>query len=290
MLGKGRILLTNDLSSAFAAQDVPRGTMVESGVDFVRRADDRGKTYFVVNRTAAVKSLWLPLAVSCENAVIFDPRLTLVGTARTRTETNGTTEIRVDVEPGGTRIIQTFDAPVDYPPWPYLEPAGESVRPEGPWAVTFVKGGPEMPAGYESQEPVPWSNRGDGRADAFSGMARYETRFRLPETDASEWDLDLGEVYESAEVFVNGKSARILWCEPYRVAIGHLLKPGENTLAVEVVNLMANRIRYMDRNEILWQNYFFVNIDYKPFSASDWPVMPSGLAGPVNLMPLKTIF
>ena len=287
VLGKGRIVLTNDLSSALTAQDVPRETMVEAGVDFVRRTHDRGKTYFVVNPTAAAKSLWLPLAVSCESAVIFDPRLTLVGTARIRTETNGRTEIRVDIEPGGTRVIQTFDTPVEYPPWPYLEPAGESVRPEGPWAVTFAEGGPEMPAGYESQEPVPWSNRGDDCADAFSGMARYETRFTLPRTDAADWVLDLGEVYESAEVFVNGESAGILWCKPYGVAIGHLLKPGENILAVEVVNLMANRIRYMDRNEISWQNYFFVNIAYKPFNASDWPVMPSGLGGPVTLTPLK---
>jgi hypothetical protein len=278
------------LSSALAAQKVPRETMVESGVSFVRRTHDGGKTHFVLNRTDEAKSLWLPLAAACESVVIFDPRLALIGAARIRTGTDGRTELRVDFEPGGTRIIQTFDATVDCPPWPYLEPVGEAVRPEGPWTVTFLEGGPELPNGFESQQPVLWTIRGDERADAFSGKARYETRFTLPEISADDWVLRLGNVYESAEVFVNGESAGILWCKPYQLSIGNLLKPGENTLAVEVVNLMANRIRYMDRDEIPWQNYFFVNIDYKRFNAADWPVMPSGLAGPVSLTPLKPAF
>ena len=50
---------------------------------------------------------------------------------------------------------------------------------------------------------------------------------------------------------------------------------------------MANRIRHMDRAGENWQNYFFVNIDYKPFSAAEWPVLPSGLAGPVTLAPQR---
>jgi hypothetical protein len=255
----------------------------------VRRAHARGKTYFVVNRSEEAKSLWLPLAASCESAVLFDPRLTLMGAARMRPGRNGMNEVWVDFEPGGTRIIQTFNEAVACAPWPYLEPAGEAFRPDGRWTVTFVEGGPEFPMGFESPEPVLWTNRGDDRMDAFSGKARYATRFTLPETDASDWVLDLGAVHESAEVFVNGQSAGILWCKPYRVAVGHLLKPGENTLAVEVVNLMANRIRYMDRNEIPWKKYFFVNIDYKEFSAAEWSVLPSGLGGPVSLTPHRTV-
>jgi hypothetical protein len=30
-----------------------------------------------------------------------------------------------------------------------------------------------------------------------------------------------------------------------------------------------------------------VNINYKPFDASGWPLTPSGLLGPVTLTPLK---
>ena len=30
-----------------------------------------------------------------------------------------------------------------------------------------------------------------------------------------------------------------------------------------------------------------VTIAYRPFDASDWPVRPSGLLGPVRLMPMR---
>jgi hypothetical protein len=31
----------------------------------------------------------------------------------------------------------------------------------------------------------------------------------------------------------------------------------------------------------------FVNINYQPFNAADWPLQPSGLLGPVTLTPLR---
>ncbi len=31
----------------------------------------------------------------------------------------------------------------------------------------------------------------------------------------------------------------------------------------------------------------FVNIDYQPFDASVWPAHPSGLLGPVELIPIR---
>ena len=67
------------------------------------------------------------------------------------------------------------------------------------------------------------------------------------------------------------------------------LKKGKNTIQIEVSNLMANRIRYMDQHKIQWRNYHeinFVNIDYKPFDASNWKVQPSGLDGEIQLIPV----
>jgi hypothetical protein len=45
----------------------------------------------------------------------------------------------------------------------------------------------------------------------------------------------------------------------------------------------------MDRNDMLWRNFHeinFVNILYKPFDASGWDVMHSGLGGPVSIIPI----
>jgi hypothetical protein len=104
--------------------------------------------------------------------------------------------------------------------------------------------------------------------------------------------LDLGRVYESARVRLNGNDLGILWSVPFQVRVGSVLKEGENILEVEVANLMANRIRYMDRKGIPWRIFNeinFVNIEYRPFDASGWKVMKSGLAGPPTIIPVYTI-
>ena len=67
------------------------------------------------------------------------------------------------------------------------------------------------------------------------------------------------------------------------------LKPKGNVLEVEVTNVSANRIRDLDRRGVKWKNFYdinIVNLDYKPFDASNWPLTDSGLLGPVTLTPV----
>ncbi|HYJ37192.1 MAG TPA: hypothetical protein VEV87_01190, partial [Chitinophagaceae bacterium] len=60
-------------------------------------------------------------------------------------------------------------------------------------------------------------------------------------------------------------------------------------------NLMANRIAYMDRNKIPWKIFYNINMQARRrenlkdglFDASTWQPLPSGLIGPVKLIPLQ---
>ena len=64
------------------------------------------------------------------------------------------------------------------------------------------------------------------------------------------------------------------------------LKSSGNQLEVEVTSTSANAIRYYDRQGVPWKNFRdinFVNQDYKPFNAANWPVTECGLLGPVTL-------
>jgi hypothetical protein len=91
---------------------------------------------------------------------------------------------------------------------------------------------------------------------------------------------------------VNGKEAGFIWSIPYQLNIGKLLKEGDNTIDIEVANLMANRIAYMDRNNMEWRKYHeinFVNINYKGFDASKWSIQPSGLDGNILIKPVYYI-
>ena len=69
------------------------------------------------------------------------------------------------------------------------------------------------------------------------------------------------------------------------------LKPKDNRLEVEVTNVSANRIRDLDRRGVKWKSFNdinMVNLDYKPFDASGWPLADSGLLGPVTVTPVAT--
>jgi len=105
---------------------------------------------------------------------------------------------------------------------------------------------------------------------------------------ASRHVLTLGRVAESARVKLNGRELGVLFASPFAIETGPL-RPKGNTLEVEVTNVSANRIRDLDRRGVEWKIFRdinFVGIDYKPFTASQWPVRESGLIGPVALQPV----
>ncbi len=173
-------------------------------------------------------------------------------------------------------------------PWVYLGRAGKSRSVGGPWSLSFVSGGPVLPAARKLDSLSYWDLLQDSAAVAFSGTGVYAASFRCPDLSAGEYLLELKGVRESAHVQINGKEAGILWSHPFRMRIKKYLRPGMNTIRIEVVNLMANRIRDMDLKRIPWRNYHeinFVNIQYQPFDASGWKSLESGLSGPVTITP-----
>ena len=144
----------------------------------------------------------------------------------------------------------------------------------------------ELPSDAELSELISWTELTDEKAQFFSGTGVYEYSINIDGELADEYILDLGNVAESARIWINGQEAGVVWSIPFQTRVGRYLKSGPNSIKIEVANLMANRIRYMDQQGMEWRNYHeinFVNIDYKPFDASGWETMPSGLLGPVHL-------
>ena len=95
-------------------------------------------------------------------------------------------------------------------------------------------------------------------------------------------------VRESATVKLNGKTLGTAWSLPYKVQIteGVLLKEN-NKLEIEVTNVSANRIRYLDKKGVIWRKFYdinFVDITYNPFNAAAWKPIASGLLSEVKLV------
>jgi hypothetical protein len=195
--------------------------------------------------------------------------------------------LRLQLDPGQSIFVKSYRNPIDTPSWKYRQLAGQPTPVEGLWRVTFIEGGPTLPAPIETHRLASWTELGGPDCETFAGTARYSNRF-APDIRAERYLLDLGEVADSARVELNGKSVATLFGPPYRVEIGPLLAEN-NVLTIEVTNVAANRIRDLDRRKVKWKIFKdinFVDIDYRPFDASKWPVRKAGLLGPVTLTPL----
>jgi len=161
--------------------------------------------------------------------------------------------------------------------------------------VKFLEGGPTLPADFQTTKLGSWTTFPDTNTQAFAGTAKYETTFDAPNLQSAirnpQFFLNLGDVRQSARVKLNGKDYGTFITPPFRVVVDNL-KPTGNQLEVEVTSVAANRIRDLDRRGVKWKIFKdinIVNVDYKPFDASNWPLTDCGLLGPVTLTPVTAV-
>ena len=289
-LGTGRIVVGDDLARLLAAAGVAREPMVDHELQFIRRKNASCVSYFIANHSAGAIDAWVRVASPCRSAVLMDPMTAKTGVAPTRVE-NGRAEVRLQMQSGETRVLRAFAEEVpDGPKWPVIKEQGKPFEVTGTWHVRFVEGGPNLPKDVSADSLKCWTRFGDDEAARFAGAARYTTTVNLPDGNADGWILDLGDVRESARVWVNGRPAGAVVAHPFRIEVAGLFEPGDNTLAVEVTNLSANRIRDLDRRDVDWKKFHDINLVdqmYQRFDASQWDPKPSGLLGPVTLAPYR---
>jgi hypothetical protein len=285
VVGKGTIMVAEDLQSALHMKNIEGEQLVISGLQFIRRKLLNGYSYYLVNHTAKTVDEWLPLNYAGKSVMILDPQSGAYGLATTSAK-GKTTLVRVQLKPGETLFLQSNAEAQVAKNWQYLTEKYEELLVGRKWKLHFTEGGPQLPGDKELTELQSWTELADPKAGVFSGSAVYTSSFELPVIKAKTYLLDLGRVYETAHVWINGKDVGYIWSIPFEKRVTQYLVPGHNTIRVEVANLMANRIIDMDKKGIQWRNYHeinFVNINYKPFDASNWKPMPSGLLGPVVL-------
>jgi hypothetical protein len=272
--------LAADVQKALNSININRETLTDTGLQFIRRKTINGKFYYLVNHTAKDIDTELSLNESGQ-VLIMDPQSSNVGLAAIRDK-----KVRVQLKSGESLFLKVERNGTINKPWVYLNKATNSINLNRPWNLHFTEGGPELPADQQLAKLVSWTSLNDPKLQAFSGTGVYTSSFTLSSKSAKEYVLNLNQVDESARVWINGQEVGVLWSIPFQARVGKYLKAGHNTIKIEVVNLMANRIRDMDIKKIQWRNYHeinFVNINYKDFDASNWSVMPSGLIGQVSI-------
>ncbi len=186
-------------------------------------------------------------------------------------------------------------------------PAASQLR--GPWRVVL-----DSPVEPRRELTLPQlaslSENPDASIRYFSGTATYSSTFEIPATPHPV-ELDLGKVHDLARVTVNGRDLGVIWQAPFRIDITPALKPGRNELKIAVTNTWHNRLVGDEQHEPDFEwggdrgskgrsikgypDWFVKNLprpskDRKCFVVwyyhrKDTPLLPSGLVGPVTLVP-----
>lgn len=152
----------------------------------------------------------------------------------------------------------------------------------------------------------------DPEVKYFSGTATYAATFEAP-PGKHPLQLDLGRVHDLARVSINGRDLGVLWHPPFRIDVTDAVKPGTNRIEIAVTNTWHNRLVGDEQHppDFEWggdraekgralKGYpdWFLKNQPRPqqgrkcfvvwyYHRKDTPLLPSGLLGPVRLVPLS---
>ena len=136
---------------------------------------------------------------------------------------------------------------------------------------TFIKELPVEGLGCWTEDP---------QTRYFSGTRSYMITTEVPEYEG-RLILDLGEVCNLAQVFVDGQEAGIVWKAPFTIDITDLVKDRKTVnLEIKVTNLWVNHL-IGDALKEPSQKSSYVSFD---FYRGNEPLLKSGLIGPVKLI------
>ena len=250
------------------------------GLRCIRRQNDDGYHYFMVNLTPDDVEGYVSLAVPFQGATWYDP---MTGDITHAAVKDG--KIYVALRSGESRILKTSAHTI-----PYAEASShetEQLPLNGPWTLSFIEEAPKVSQSFQLDELQTWETLSP-EAAVTMGTGVYSTTFKLTKKQAGEhWMIDLGDVRESARVYINGQLIGCAWAVPFILDCRNTLRKGKNELRIEVTNLPANRIADMDRHDVPWRKMKEINvvdINYKKTTYGHWAPMPSGLNSSVKLI------
>ncbi|WP_197231693.1 glycosyl hydrolase [Novipirellula artificiosorum] len=172
-----------------------------------------------------------------------------------------------------------------------VEGLPEAIELTQPWKLKFLSGR-GAPESIDVEELQSWTDFNQQSIKYYSGIARYETSFNVPDSWMAEGrgiQLDLGNVWTVGRVRINGNAWSVRWKPPYSLDVSAWIQPGKNQLVVEVANTWSNRL-VGDAQLPIEQRIGRTNITRSGTPGKPWKQVPlhvSGLMGPVRLVPTQ---
>ena len=256
------------------------------GLRTIRRKNATGYHYFIANLQGKDIHARIPLTVKAEDARWFNPLNGEIYKADINAD-----GVQMDLRSGESMILETYDTPQQEKAEAIKAPTAIEKKLNGKWTLSFLESAPKVNKTFTLDSLQTWETLDDDSVKVTMGTGVYTTSINMTQQEAkANWQIELGDVRESARVYINGKLAGCAWAVPFVLDCKKAFRPGKNTIAIEVTNLPANRIADMDRKGVKWRKYKEINIvdiNYKKTTYADWKPVKSGLNSAVKLVMTK---
>lgn len=295
-VGAGRFMRNADVLSMLKKQAVYPEQLASQGLWFNRVKRDEGTCYFICNWNDKPVDQWITIESTGEQAALFNPMNMTIGKANIKKTSESESQVYLQLKPGETLILQWYPYSFELADYPVYDQGNSAKQITGEWTVSFTNGGPTLPETFTTSDLKSWPEISD-ELKVFSGTASYKINFTKPADGAAAYLLNLGEVYQSAKVIVNGEELQTLYGPTYSLIIPSVKLKDSNELEIRVSNLLANRMIEMDKEGGQYKKFYNTNFAAHErenrgpdglFTAAAWQPLPSGLVGPVSLTPLQT--
>ncbi|SDM09674.1 Glycosyl hydrolases family 2, sugar binding domain [Catalinimonas alkaloidigena] len=287
-VGKGRLLRGVCSAETLDALGLARDLVVQEGnpayaedIAYTHRTGPDFDIYFLSNQQDQSRTLTVSLRAGGQAPEVYNPVTQDTYAATDVHEQSGRTQFSLTLEPHGSRFILLRQLSADQSLT--TVPETQAVKKlDGRWQVQFDPAARGPKKVLKMNELQDWSTRAEPEVKYYAGTATYTQKFSWkPEGNASTrvW-LDLGDVANLAEVWVNGEACGVAWTAPYRIDITKALRPGKNELRIAVTNTWANRLigdhALPEDERPTWSTV--------PYILEGEPLLKAGLLGPVRLL------
>ena len=290
-VGKGRVMWGEHLADILEDLDIEPDVVYSRGLNtdihWIHRRRDDADIYFISNQSDKPENIHVSFRLNEKQPELWhadNGKIEEVSYEMNQART--IVPLNLDAY-GSVFVVFRKDAEVARLEFPeYRERVLMEVN--APWTIQFPKGW-GAPETSTFQVLKSWTEVDDEGIKYFSGTASYHNRIKISKKmlqGENEIWLDLGEVRDLAEVYVNGRKVEILWKMPYQVEISSFVKAGENELRIDVTNEWTNRLA---GDQDLPEDQRYLPAFGRRFGRK-WEPEPSGLIGPVKIISRPTLY
>lgn len=286
LIGDGRLISAPCKWNSFSPIGIEKDFMAfenrvqTENIAWNHRSGDDFDIYFISNQKNEPCNLELSFRIEGMMPELYNPVMKTIRDAGTYQQKDGRTLVPVTLEANGSLFVifrkgATSTSATNSENWRKWQSVS-TINNE--WQVKFDTDnwGPKEPQTFT--ELTDWSKSDNEAIKFYSGTTTYTTTFKADTTQKELW-LDLGEVANIAEVFINDTRCGIVWTKPYRLNITDAITQDENKLRIEVTNTWANRIigdhELPDEQRHTWTTV--------PWHLEGKPLLKAGLLGPVQI-------